>query len=135
MEDWRLQGNEDFLENAVVYRIKFPEYWEKAFREKNSFFRIVQYDAEDFVNTMNRGQEFLEGEKIRHFWHEHCFFCWEKATTDMESVFYCTEDMQIWICAKCFEDFKDKFKWIVKPGEELCTKNLPFFRKNIKAKF
>ena len=29
MEDWRLQGNEDFLENAVVYRIKFPEYWEK----------------------------------------------------------------------------------------------------------
>ena len=78
MEDWRLHGNEDFLENAVVYRIKFPEYWEKAFREKNSFFRLVQYDAEDFVNTMNRGQEFLEGEKIRHFWHEHCFFCWEK---------------------------------------------------------
>lgn len=133
MDDWRLRGENDFLENAVVYKIKFPEYWEKAYREKNSFYRLIQNDAENFVKVMNQGREFLDGKKIQHFWHEHCYFCWNKATTDRECVFYCTEDMQCWICADCFNDFKDKFKWIVKSGDALCWKSVPAFRGIIKA--
>ena len=133
MEDWRLHGDEDFLKNAVLYEIKFPEYWKKAYREKNSFYRLIQNDAENYVKAMNRGMEFLEGEKIQHFWHEHCCFCWSKATTDQQCLFYCTEDMQNWICAECFNDFKDKFKWIVKSGDELCWKKVPKQRGIIKA--
>ena len=40
MDDWRIHGDEDFLKNAVLYEIKFPEFWEKAYREKNAFFSL-----------------------------------------------------------------------------------------------
>ena len=37
-----MHGNEDFLKNAVLYEIKFPEYWKKAYREKIVFIALFK---------------------------------------------------------------------------------------------
>lgn len=49
--------------------------------------------------------------------HEHCCFCWAKfgqCDQDLHSG-YCTngQKQSYWICAQCFQDFKDEFKWSV----------------------
>ena len=48
--------------------------------------------------------------------HEHCSFCWEKFgdADNLLQIGYCTEDKQHWVCEQCFEDFKEKFQWIIK---------------------
>ena len=113
MEDWRLRGQEAYLKRATLFRVTFPEFWEKSYREQNEFYqKIVQY-ARQFVAQTGRGQEYLEGEKVRHFWHEHCEFCWEKVQTDMECEFYCTKDFYYWICPVCFRDFRNEFEFEV----------------------
>ena len=101
--------------------------------EKDAFFQLIKNDAENYVKTMAKGAEFLNGEKIQSFWHEHCLFCWEKAITNAEKVFYCTEDMRVWICCECFNDFKDKFQWVVKSSDEWHPKEVPSFRKILKS--
>lgn len=47
--------------------------------------------------------------------HEHCVFCWDKFghANDMMHIGYCTQDKSDWVCDKCFEDFKDMFKWVI----------------------
>lgn len=117
VEDWRLRGQEAYLKNAVLYRVVFPEFWEKAYREKNVFYQKIAQYAQKHVAQTNRGHEYLQGEKVQHFWHEHCEFCWEKALTDKECKFYCTEDMGYWICSECFHDFCEQFNWQVKSTE------------------
>ena len=47
-------------------------------------------------------------------WHEHCEFCMETISNKYEQDVYSTKDEYRWICKKCFNDFKEKFKWIVK---------------------
>ena len=42
MEDWRLHGNEDFLKNAVLYEIKFPEYCKKPIGKKIVFIALFK---------------------------------------------------------------------------------------------
>ena len=121
MSDWRLSGQEEYLSNVTLYKVTFPQFWEVAFRDKNPFYQKIERYAHAHVEATNRGQEYLEGDKIQHFWHEHCEFCWEKALTDQPGEFYCTADMKHWICAECFRDFCDTFGWTVKPAEELFT--------------
>lgn len=125
MSDWRLDLNGHMVENlsgATLYKITFPKFWEVAYREKNVFYQMIERDAKSHVESTNKGHEFLEGEKIQHFWHEHCDFCWEKAMTNIPCTFYCTEDMKCWICEECFNDFKQKFNWQEKSAEELYSK-------------
>ena len=105
--------------NKRLYKIIFPGVWKTAYKNKNLFYQRIERDAQIHVKTTNHGHEYLEGEKIQHFWHEHCDFCWEKALTDKDCTFYCTEDMHYWICEKCFQDFREKFNWTVKSDEEL----------------
>ncbi len=119
MDDWRLKGAKDYWFNKTLYKIVFPAFWEVSYKNKNAFYKKVEQDAKKFVRTMHRGHEFLEGEKIQHFWHEHCNFCWEKALTDTLCTFYCTDDMQYWVCEKCFYDFKERFNWQEKDMKEL----------------
>lgn len=119
MDDWRLRGQEEYLKGLTFYKVSFPEFWKKAFDEKNAFYQMISTEAHRFVEQMRRGEEYLEGEKIQHFWHEHCEFCWEKATTDKECVFYCTKDMRYWVCPDCFIDFKKSFGWVEKDSTEL----------------
>ncbi len=119
MDDWRLRGQEDYLQNVTFYKVKFPEFWQKAYSEQNAFFQMISSYAHRHVEMMKSGEEYLEGEKIQHFWHEHCQFCWEKVMTDMECEFYCTKDMRGWICPECFNDFKESFCWEKKDASEL----------------
>jgi hypothetical protein len=49
--------------------------------------------------------------------HDHCEICW-KTFTDQDwpnalHEGYTTADSYRWICADCFEDFKDRFCWLV----------------------
>lgn len=119
MEDYRLQGQERFLKGLTLYRVEFPAFWKKSYEEKNPFFEKISEHAHMYVRVMHEGEEFLEGEKIQQFWHEHCEFCMEKAEALKECVFYCTKDLRRWICAECFEDFKERFGWEAKPSDEL----------------
>ena len=81
-EDWRLQGQEDYLAGAELVR--------RAYR------RIPSHPNRD---------------------HDHCAFCWAKfMVEDQPEVLhegYCTLDEYHWICARCFEDFKQRFAWRV----------------------
>ena len=119
MTDWRLNDQEEYLSNKTLYKIVFPAFWKTAYKNKNLFYQKIERYAKKYVETTNRGHEYLEGEKIQHFWHDHCSFCLEKALTDKPCTFYCTEDMYYWICEECFQDFKEKFNWTVKSAEEL----------------
>ena len=119
MTDWRLNGQEEYLSNKTLYKIVFPAFWKTAYKNKNLFYQNIERYAKKYVETTNRGHEYLEGEKIQHFWHDHCSFCLEKALTDKPCTFYCTEDMYYWICEECFQDFREKFNWTVKSAEEL----------------
>ena len=47
--------------------------------------------------------------------HDHCEFCMQKfgyGKTDLHQG-YSTEDNYTWICKNCFNDFNEKFNWIV----------------------
>lgn len=114
MDDWRLRGQEAWLQDESLYRVDFPAFWLRSYAEKNAFYRKIAEEARRFVAQMGRGQEHLEGDKIRLFWHEHCEFCWEKVTCDTDASFYCTGDLHYWICPACFRDFKDSFGWTEK---------------------
>ncbi len=119
MSDWRMNGQEEYLSDKTLYKIVFPEFWEIAYKNKNAFFKAIENYGREVVESTNHSHEFLEGEKIQHFWHEHCDFCREKALTDKECTFYCTEDRKYWICEECFKDFKEKFNWEEKPVSDL----------------
>ena len=55
--------------------------------------------------------------------HDHCEFCWAKfredANPDTLQAGYTTNDGHRWICASCFEDFRDRFQFHVeKPSDQ-----------------
>lgn len=110
-KDWRLNGQEEHLSGATLYKVTFPAFWEVSYQEQNRFYQKISRYAKHFVEQMHRGKEDLEGEKIQHFWHEHCDFCWEKAMTDTPCTFYCTEDLCYWVCEECLHDFQQHFGW------------------------
>ena len=119
MDDWRLRDQAEYLRGETLYKVAFPSFWQKAYAERNVFYRMIFSSAHRFVEQTGRSGEYLEGEQIRHFWHAHCAFCWEKVTTDQECEFYCTKDMQNWICPECFGDFRDSFAWTIQDSSEL----------------
>ncbi len=112
-------GQEKTLAGVTMYRVVFPDFWEKAYREKNPFYKKIEEHARMYVQIMHDGAEYLEGEKIQHFWHEHCEFCMAKAVTDEPSVFWCTKDMYRWVCDECFRAFKDKIGAAEASSDEL----------------
>ncbi|MBQ7335385.1 MAG: hypothetical protein IJW92_02795 [Clostridia bacterium] len=124
MEDWRLNGQEEYLSNVTLYRIVFPDFWKQACAEENDFYQMIKGGPTTYIRDENG--RFIEVEKepipieeAALYWHEHCEFCWDKAMTNIEGEFYCTKDMRFWICAQCFHDFKDQFGWTVKPADAL----------------
>ena len=71
-------------------------------------------------------EKYLKG--VRLFWqqyttysqewdHDHCEFCWAKFMENggpgILTAGYTTEDNYRWICQRCYEDFKDRFAWVV----------------------
>ena len=69
MSDWRLNGQEEYLSNKTFCKIVFPAFWKTAYKDKNAFFQKIERYAKKHVEETNCGHEFLEGEKIQHFWH------------------------------------------------------------------
>lgn len=112
-DDWRLQGQEAYLKQARLIRIRFPEFWQRSYREQNAFYQKLHRYAHRVVEQTGRRREYLEGDKIQHLWHDHCEFCWEKVLTDKECAFYCTEDYRYWICPECVRDFREEFAFEV----------------------
>lgn len=50
--------------------------------------------------------------------HAHCEFCWAKfgrgaAGEETLDMGYGTPDGAHWICPRCFEDFRDRFDWVL----------------------
>ena len=49
--------------------------------------------------------------------HDHCEFCFATFMVedhpDVLHEGYATEDNYRWICETCFDDFKDRFEWMV----------------------
>jgi Zn-finger protein len=45
--------------------------------------------------------------------HEHCAFCWRtfSLAEEDEHVGYVLEDGAVWVCEKCFSDFRERFNW------------------------
>lgn len=120
MDDWRLNGQEKYLQGVTLYKIVFPQFWLKAVTERNLFYEMIADRAHRFAEQMQRGEEYIEGDEIQHFFHEHCEFCMEKVTMDKEGEFYCTTDMQHWVCSECINDFKERFGWNVVQNEGEC---------------
>lgn len=112
--DWRLNGQEAYLQNKTLYKVVFPDFWQKAYSEKTDFYNMIFNDAQNYLQNFPDRTDYVEGEKIQLFWHEHCSFCWEKALTNKQCVFYCTKDFKYWVCEQCFNDFKQKFNWTEK---------------------
>ena len=50
--------------------------------------------------------------------HDHCSFCWAKfmepGAPETLHEGYATEDEACWVCAECFDDFRELFGWAVK---------------------
>ena len=48
--------------------------------------------------------------------HDHCEFCMDKFGYGIDDLKYgySTEDNRIWICPKCYNDFKKQFAWTIK---------------------
>lgn len=110
MEDWQLRQEED-LKGVTIKKVKFPDFWQKSYAEKNGFYKHIVDEAKKFVEASNKGQEYLTGDNVRLLWHEHCEFCWHKIMTDNSEECFCTSDYCHWICKECFDDFKDEFNW------------------------
>jgi ribosomal protein L37AE/L43A len=61
----------------------------------------------ELLNTVFRSEEMKRD-------HDHCEFCMKKFPQEVERGF-CTVDKYYWICETCYDDFKEMFKWKVKP--------------------
>jgi hypothetical protein len=94
-----------------LFRIVFPEFWEQAYRAKNNFYQYVFDEAKRHVELFGRYAEYLEGARCGEFWQRHCSLCTKEITTDTNEECYCSEDGLDWLCAECFNDFKERFNW------------------------
>ena len=114
MNDWRIiNEQENYWKGKSFLQIAFPEFWQRAYKTKNHFFQYVFAEAKQQVELLGQCAEYLEGDRCRGFWQRHCDFCNKSITTDTKEICYCSKDGLDWICAECFNDFKEKFGWTV----------------------
>jgi len=115
MSDWRIiEEHDSFYKNIILLEIKFPGFWKDALKSKNSFYKKLMNEAEQFVREHGRGGEYICGNRHDELWHTHCDFCTEAITTKDSRICYATDDYQCWVCEICFNDFKERFAWEVK---------------------
>ena len=67
MDDWRLRGQEEYLKGLPLYKVSFPEFWQKAYDEKNTFYQMISDEAHRFVDQMQRGEEYLKEKRFSIF--------------------------------------------------------------------
>jgi hypothetical protein len=87
-DDWRLTGQEKYLTGVTL---RWRKWWSSRPPDN-----VGEWD------------------------HDHCDFCWkhfgdhifeDDPDTQLEGL--ATEDGSHWICRDCFEDFKDRFGWVL----------------------
>lgn len=128
--------------DKIFYKVTFPDFWETAYETKNAYYKRVVRNAEkreehikssvsspfsDFFAYLNGGEsslpkkeEMSEKEWLERVWStEQCWYFEEDISITEQCECYCTKDMDIWVCADCFESFKDSLGWIEKPSCEL----------------
>ena len=118
MNDWRITNQEKYLKKVNLLRIKFPEYWQKAFEENSYFFQKVFAEAVQHVEKLNKSKSYLKEDRCKDLWHRHCDFCMEEISIGRQEECYCTVNYNDWICKDCFNDFKKHFEWNVLEGTE-----------------
>ena len=51
--------------------------------------------------------------------HDHCAFCWAEISDQPidehteHNTAWVTDDNYHWICPKCFDDFRERFAWVI----------------------
>ncbi len=89
---------------------------------------VVAKDDWRLTNQMNylkdRSWSWKPYTKYREGWdHDHCSFCWQKftesGTPETLHEGYSTQADYYWVCAQCFEDFKEMFAWRTEPSSNL----------------
>lgn len=62
---------------------------------------------------------FMKWREVQPRWdHDHCEFCFAKLSNyegDLHEG-YSYDGGRRWICPKCFEDFREEFRWTLEPG-------------------
>ena len=61
-------------------------------------------------------KDYQQNAKNDKWEHDHCEFCLAKFSVKSDNALkeaYATADEYHWVCMKCFEDFKEAFKWKV----------------------
>jgi hypothetical protein len=85
--DWRLRGQEQYLQGVTLVRRKYRRYAENPDWE-----------------------------------HDHCEFCSAKFMVEDHAAAlhegYATLDDYHWICATCFEAFRESFSWSLVPATD-----------------
>ena len=67
-----------------------------------------------------RPMRFARWTAYRPGWgHDHCDFCWAEISDDVSGhaafneAWVTADDDYTWVCAKCFDDFREQFGWVV----------------------
>ncbi len=131
------------LHGEVFYKIVFPEFWERAYREKNAYYKRVVERVEKHATFLRAyiaperdaalsyaeknggktesGEELTEKARLELLWDEECWYFGERITLSENGVFYCNRDMDIWVCEECFDMFRAAEGWTVRPVDELLS--------------
>lgn len=56
--------------------------------------------------------EYIDKLENHILFHEHCEFCMDKVEEHKDDKWYCSLDNYRWICKNCYNDFKNKFRFI-----------------------
>ena len=87
----------------IIFNIVKSDDWRLIGQESYLLFsKIKEIYPNEYINL-------LENPKI---FHEHCEFCWDKVEENQDEKWYCSLDNYRWICRNCYNDFKEKFKFI-----------------------
>ncbi len=119
MKDLRLTDQKQYIYNAKLFKITFPEFWIQAYKNKNNFFDYVFKEAKQFIDKGISSANYLKDDLCKILWERHCEFCFKKITILSNKECYCTVDCFNWICADCYEDFKDQFNWQVNEVQDI----------------
>lgn len=120
-DDWRLRHQERYLLDATLD-------WRQWTRPDPAHVHAWRMRDGTVRESVGAGDAPPAGavESVPHRgWdHDHCDFCWAtftaSATPDDDPEFLAAgytiaepERSTFWVCARCFEDFRERFSWTV----------------------
>lgn len=127
--DWSVSEQEEKIieeqfRNIELLKIVFPEFWRYSYQNKNNFYQYVFLEAKQHVEKDICGKEWLEGDRCRKLWQRHCDFCMKSIETDSQEECYCSKDVKLWICADCYNAYKEYFGWTFKQIDDIETSKI-----------